>query len=283
MSAEPSAADRWSSWLTHGRFMGRSVSQRGAAEELLRRFRDTVLDHADLQPGERVLDVGAGTGLLATRAAELVGPSGTVIALDVSVPALEKIPAGPRVRRVGGDVVSLPLAGGRVDAVVMRSVLIYVADSAAAMREIARVLRPGGRVSLFEPVNSQRGHNVDLSSLPASFHAALKGGSVKPDRATDPMLAFDPERFLPVVAEAGLRPETVASELVVEQLTTAEEVDGYLRRPPNPCARAPLEEITDQLGADAAERCRAVWLDALRSGPVEFSTPVLYLSARKPS
>lgn len=52
---------------------------------------------------------------------------------------------------------------------------------------------------------------------------------------------------------------------------------------PSPCAPSTLEEITEQLGADAADRYRAVRLEALRSGPIEFSAPVLYLSARKPS
>ena len=105
-----------------------------------------------------MLDVGAGTGLLALDAGRRVGATGGVIALDVSHDALVRCRgvwrSGEPLHPLVADAVSLPLAKECVDAVVARSVLIYVVDKAAAAAELLRV-RPGGRASIFEPINSR--------------------------------------------------------------------------------------------------------------------------------
>jgi ubiquinone/menaquinone biosynthesis C-methylase UbiE len=104
--------------------------------QTLNRLRDRVLAGARVRMGMTVVDMGAGTGLLALDAARRVGPSGRVIALDVSCPALvecrRRQQAGDRLTVVVGDAVSLPLADHCADAVVTRSALIYVADKARA-------------------------------------------------------------------------------------------------------------------------------------------------------
>src|SRR5207302_1795244 len=98
---------------------------------------------AQLQDGQRALDVGAGTGLLALEAQRRVGPSGEVVALDISYDALRECQrqAGPdgtaaRPSPVVGSVVPMPFRDGSFDAVLTRSVLIYVVDKAAAVREL---------------------------------------------------------------------------------------------------------------------------------------------------
>ena len=82
------------------------------------------------------------------------------MALDLSVDALFECrrqegtaKSSVSLTYVGGDVSHLPLASQSVDAVMTRSVLIYIADKQAAVRELYRVLKPHGRVSIFEPIN----------------------------------------------------------------------------------------------------------------------------------
>ncbi len=153
--------DPWAEWLLRGRQQGMSERGTQRMQRGLTRLRDRVLARARLRPGLRVLDVGAGTGLLALDARRRVGPSGHVYALDISRDALLAARASGEQQTdtaplglLTGEATRLPFADASLDRVFTRSVLIYVDDKAAAAREFFRVLRPGGRASLFEPINS---------------------------------------------------------------------------------------------------------------------------------
>jgi ubiquinone/menaquinone biosynthesis C-methylase UbiE len=111
------------------------------------RVRNRVLAGARLRKGMRVLDVGAGTGLLALEAGRRVRQPGAVIALDVSTDALRECgratqaaSGAAQLTYVGGDAVAMPLPDACVDAVIARSVLIYVTDKPRAAREMHRVV-----------------------------------------------------------------------------------------------------------------------------------------------
>mgnify|MGYP002622736248 FL=1 len=116
------------------------------AQELLLRM-------ADLQPGERVLDVAAGTGLATFPAAAAVGPSGEVVGTDISTrmveaAALEAERRGlDHVRFVRTDAEALEVDGGPFDAALCALGLMYVPDPVAALARMREVTRPGGRVA----------------------------------------------------------------------------------------------------------------------------------------
>jgi demethylmenaquinone methyltransferase/2-methoxy-6-polyprenyl-1,4-benzoquinol methylase len=115
-----------------------------------RRYRARVLRGAGLVPGARVLDVAAGTGLLAAAALPLVGPTGSVVALDLSAGMLRVAGRHAGLRLVQGSMDALPFAGAAFDLLTMGYALRHVASLDAAFAEFARVLRPGGRALLLE-------------------------------------------------------------------------------------------------------------------------------------
>ena len=104
-----------------------------------------------LSAGERVLDVGAGTGRLALHLAELVGPSGEVVAVDPLaerlVLARARATANLRVIQARAEDLSA-LPADHFDAVVLNSVLHWIADQHSALEQLRRVLKPGGRLAL---------------------------------------------------------------------------------------------------------------------------------------
>ena len=167
--------DRWADWLVRGRDRGATEAQMWRTRRVLGRVRDRVLREAKLRPGERVVDLGAGTGLLALEARRRVKASGYAVALDVSVDALSECRRQAELAAnvaplacVAGDALHVPLASQSVDVVMTRSVLIYLADKPAGVRELYRVLKPRGRASIFEPINEVReqvGNRVRASGV----------------------------------------------------------------------------------------------------------------------
>jgi len=105
-----------------------------------------------LQPGETVLDLGSGPGLDAFLAARQVGPKGHVIGVDMTPAMLQRARAGAaklgasHVEFRQGRLEALPVADVSVDAVTSNCVINLVPDKGAVFREVARVLRPGGRM-----------------------------------------------------------------------------------------------------------------------------------------
>lgn len=119
------------------------------------RWRRALVDFIDPRAGMRVLDVATGTGMvafaLAARGAEVVGLDQSEAMLGGAQARLERTPelAG-RLSFVLGEAESLPFDDGEFDAVSFTYLLRYVEDRTATMRELARVLRPGGRIGMAE-------------------------------------------------------------------------------------------------------------------------------------
>lgn len=119
------------------------------------RWRRALVDALAPQPGQRVLDVATGTGLvafeLARRGCQVVGIDQSEEMLSGARNALQRRPSlAHRVRFVRGQAEDLPFGDGEFDAVSFTYLLRYVDDRMATMRELARVLRTGGRIGMVE-------------------------------------------------------------------------------------------------------------------------------------
>ena len=152
-------ADVWSQWLLHGRHAD-DPRLRQSVCVMVDRYIDRVLDGARLAPDETLADIGSGEGLVALRAIERVGRSLRVWLTDVSEPMLRHAERQAIERGLQDQCRFLCCPADRlegigdasVDVVTTRSVLAYVLDKTSALREFHRVLKPGGRISLAEPV-----------------------------------------------------------------------------------------------------------------------------------
>ena len=116
--------------------------------------RRAVLDALKLLPGENVLDIGCGPGFMAQELLPIVGPAGKVSAIDVNEGAIAlaraRCVAHSNVEFQSANVTALPYLDSSFDAVVSTQVYEYVRDLNAALRELYRVLRPGGRAVIMD-------------------------------------------------------------------------------------------------------------------------------------
>jgi len=258
--------DRWATWLAALRTGGEDDERRRGFERLVG-WRDHILDNADLGAGETLLDVGCGEGLVGFGALER--GSGTVLFSDISTDLLDfcrsaaaELGLLERARFVEAPAEDLSaIASGTVDVVTTRSVLIYVADKDAAFAEFFRVLRPGGRVAVFEPVNRfaqtdggrWMGYDVAPVAEIAEKVRSVYASAQPPE--TDPMFDFDERRLLELADRAGFFP----LKLELESAIDAPEFrnwDVLLSTPMNP--RAPSLSAAMEEALDGGERERFV-------------------------
>lgn len=240
----------------------RDVDTSGVAPELIhyletvaampevRHVHDVAAAILDAKPGERVLEVGCGLGADARELAERVGPDGAVTAIDVSQAmidaATERHDPALDVTYERADVTSLPYGDGTFDVVRIERVLQHVADADLACREMARVLKPGGRLLAYD---------TDWGSL-----------SVAVERVDDDLrqrcLAHLASRF--IQSRAGLELRRMLTEAGLRVTTVTPHAFAYTDLA---TAAIPLPMLNDQIPpeADMVPRDdRDAWLEALR-------------------
>jgi ubiquinone/menaquinone biosynthesis C-methylase UbiE len=128
---------------------------------LFAQWAPTLLDLADLRPGQRLLDVACGTGVVARAAAQRCGSPALVTGVDLNPAMLEvAAEAAPDIDWRLGDALDLPLADERFDVVACQSALMFFDDRARALREMARVLGRDGRLAVqtYAPLSRQPGY-----------------------------------------------------------------------------------------------------------------------------
>ena len=295
MALEP---DRWSRWLLERRDAG-DARQRSAILDGLAPIRERVLANAEPLDGATLLDVGTGDGLIGLAALGRVGAGGTVIFSDISDALLGHVHAAVSQRGLleraqfvstsAEDLAEIP--DGSVDVVTTRSVLAYVSERARALEAMWRVLRPRGRISLFEPINSLMfpeppdrfwGYDVSAVTDLADKVKASYGGLSEPASAA--MMDFD-DRDLVALAEAvGFARIHLELHVDVEAGASLDAIgiDALLDSAPNPLAPTARESIAAALTPDEQERFVAGLRRAVQEGDRLRRSAVAYLVASKP-
>jgi ubiquinone/menaquinone biosynthesis C-methylase UbiE len=288
------ASDRWHRWLTDVRFGGDPAVREQILTDLLYPVRDTVLDKAQLKPGDTVLDVGVGDGLIAFGALERLSPSGHVIFTDISQDLLDHCRAAAaaegqldRCSFVLASADSLTaITDCRVDVVTTRSVLIYVKDKAAALREFHRVLRPGGRISVYEPINvlmhdPDRFLGYDITPIkPLVDKVEALYQSIQPP-GEDPMLDFDDRDLVRHAEQAGFAQIDLELRVTVKNRTQPIRWEQGLRMSGNPLVPTLGEALDRTLSPQEITEFTAYLKPLVESGTSRRRLAVAYLTATR--
>lgn len=286
--------DRWAEWLAERRFGG-DPAFRAEVLARLAETRDRVLDRAELREGETLLDVGCGEGLIGFGALER--GAGSVIFSDISTDLLDfcreaaaELGVLERCRFVEASADDLAsIEDESVDVVTTRSVLIYVKEKAAAFGEFARVLRRGGRISLWEPINrfgsAERrgsgfvGYPLDgVDEIVAKLRAPID--ELQPPD-TDPMLDFDERDLIRLADAAGFFPLRLTLDARIEA-TEPRSWDGFLDMAWNPNVPTLREAMEQALSPHERERLTARLRPLVERGEGEWRMALAHLSAVRP-
>jgi len=285
------AQDRWARWLLERRDAGDADARRQSLE-FLAPIRDRVLDAAEVRPGEVVLDVGTGEGLLAFGALDR---GARVIFSDVSDDLLElcreqaaALGVLDRCDFVTASATDLaPVPDGSVDVVTTRSVVIYLEDKAAAFRAFHRVLRPGGRLSIFEPINramwpepDDRFWGYDMRPVLAE---ARKLKAVFEDGADATLVDFDERDLVRFAEEAGFIEVRLEYELEVapRQLFGQRSWDTFLHSSGNPLSPTLAEAMNAALTPQEREAVARHLAPLVERGEAVTRSAAAYLRAVK--
>ena len=294
-----STQDHWAQWLLQRRFGGNSQQVKTTLERLSK-VRNQVLEHGRIKEGESVLDVGCGDGLIAFGALDLVGQHGQVLFSDISQDLLdhcqilaEQLHVLDRCQflRTSAEDLSA-VVNQSVDVVTTRSVLMYVAKKQQAFQQFYRVLKPNGRLSIYERINRFvfpepphrfLGYEVtpvmDLTQKVVALFAV-------PDCA--PMIDFDERDLFAFAEQAGF--SEVHLELhtsVIPGAREKEAEDGrqrwetFLKSAANPLVPTFEEAMQRALTADEAEHLVSYLRPLVEKNQREERSSVAYLWAVK--
>ena len=228
---------------------------------------------AALRPGERVLDAACGTGIVARLAAERVGPEGSVAGVDITPDMLavaRTVTSRFPIRWYETSVEAMPLSDRSFDVVFCQLGLMFVQDKAAALREMRRVLVPGGRIYASVPT-------------PTRFLNVLENALARhvPDAAPFIRLVFslnDPKALESLFNDAGFK--AVAIQSISKQMhfpSPQEFLWQYLSCTPLAGAMLDLDNsVRTALEHDVVEG----WQKWVEDGRMTHSQPVLIASGR---
>lgn len=296
-------SDIWSEWLLHHRHGG----DKGIActiQAQTSNFAGRVIDGARVGPRMTLVDVGTGDGLVAFLAIDRIGPSLHVVLTDISTPILKYAEQRAGECGVSDQCRFIKCSADRLEgvgndsahAVTTRAVLAYVADKAAAMNEFFRVLKPGGHISICEPVmryealeifalksivDAQPAQSLDrLTELLCRIRAGQFPHTVE-GIMENPMTNFSEQDLVRIAEDAGFI--DVQMELHVEVFpTSATNWDAFLESSPHPLAPPVKQLIAERLTEEEHRYLEERFRPLIEAAQSNSTSRNVYLTARKP-
>lgn len=201
------------------------VYEKNQVKAIFEPWARVLIDLAQPQSGEHVLDAACGTGVIARLVAPVVGPTGRTVGLDFDPQMLEVAEAvGPQTEWHQGDLQSLTFADEAFNLVICQQGLQFLPDRAAGLREMHRVLRPGGRLvlALWTELANSPGHAILFQAL---------GAAIAKDMSRPPPWSLAGESQVLQLIEAAGFPTDVETRVTSLQATYAsarEFVEIYL-------------------------------------------------------
>ncbi|MCC6790317.1 MAG: class I SAM-dependent methyltransferase [Thermomicrobiales bacterium] len=219
---------------------------RSLAPAMFAPWAPTLVERAGVRPGQRVLDVACGTGVATRAAADATGPDGHVTGLDNSAAMLDvaRATSPAAIEWIEASATAMPLPDGSYDIVLCQQGLQQIPDRLAALREMRRVLVPGGRLAIL--VWSRIEENPGMAALVAALERHVGPEAARNRRA--PFALGDSTEVRRLIGDAGFDDLRIETLIEAAGFPSPESIFRYQ------LASTPLTTI----GELSAEICRAI-------------------------
>lgn len=206
------------------------VTEAERYDSMMEPFTSALSEAVALSGGERVLDVGCGSGATTIAAAQQVGAEGVATGIDVSPPLLDlarkrAAQAGISIELIEGDAQTYPFPPKAFDAVISRNGLMFFDDPVAAFRNLATTLKPNGRLAFLAPQGPQRNEWVMVAAAAAAQHVGIPEG-IGPDQP-GPFALSNPDRIRAILEQSGFAHITL--DEVVHPIRVGDDEEDVIR------------------------------------------------------
>jgi ubiquinone/menaquinone biosynthesis C-methylase UbiE len=274
-------ADQIAYWNGPG---GQRWADRQAAQDiLLAPVLDILIDRARLKTGERIIDVGCGSGATSIAFAEKVGPSGHVLGIDVSGPMLararQSAPAGLPIEFLLADATVHPFEPASYDLLASRFGVMFFADPALSFANMRKALRPSGRLA-FVCWREPRENPFFMAPLQAAYKHVPKLPQQGPEDP-GPFAFASEERVRRILSEAGFtRVEMEPCPLMLDA-AIGRGLDGAVQGALEigPVSRA-LEDQPPEMRGKAADSIREALAPFAKGDAVPLPASIWIVTAR---
>lgn len=243
-------------------------SEAARYDEINRAFGEALIDAAQLSPGEHVLDVGCGAGAITLEAARRVRPGGSVLAIDISPDLVamardRTASAGAvEVELIEADAAAYPYDEEAFDVLVSRNGLMFFDDPDAALTNLARALRPGGRIVFTAPQALDRNPWIMVAGAAAAPYVGIPAG-VAPGQP-GPLGMADRSLIETVLGRAGFTAVEIQELTGSMRIgTNVDDAVAFIRSIPM------VRDLLDS--ASAANRAAAI--EAVEQALADHATP----------
>lgn len=242
------------------------------------------MDRLDIRPGQRIVDLGCGTGQTTVDLAGRVGPAGRAVGVDITAALLERARANARAAGAGNidflhaDVQSSDIGKGTFDGAFSRFGVMFFADPVAAFTNVHDALKPGAALSFvcWQPVTSN-----EWMLVPAMAAVSVLGTMPEmpaPD-APGPFSLADPDRVRNILGSAGFRDVDIADHSDVMRMPE-EQIPSWVE---SALGVGAVQRMIEGADSETVERVRVAIDEAMRSrlqdGEVPLSRAILLVRA----
>jgi len=281
----------WSSWLAKTRFSHLSQEQREQTLRWLLAVRDIILEKAQIVQGDKVVDIGTGTGLLGFGVIEKFHDKVELIfsdkfedCLDECKKLLEDCNIKHDAHFLQSDACDIKIPDGSVDKALMRSVLVHILDKQKAIDEIYRILKTGGTFCAFEPIISSntRYHELINAGDITDFDEFKKAEDDFMSAQDNPLTNFNQHTLAKNLECAGFKDGNVDVQVTASSYAVDENaIDSWFTAVPSPGQPSMKDRFLEYFDEEKVNRYIEEYKKVLNGKTVTISSNTVFIKAVK--
>lgn len=281
----------WTQWLRETRFSYMTEEQKSQTLNWLIAVRDLLIQRAEVKKGDRIIDLGCGTGLMGFGILEKFRDDVEIIFSDKFEDCinecsdfLKKLNIPNKASFLQSDCADIKLPDNSIDKAFMRSVLVHIVDKQPVISEVYRILKTGGSFNVFEPViaSNTRYHELVEAHKIDDFEEFKKAEDDFMTNKNNSLVNFDQNTLLKMLEVAGFSDgsvdvDTTASKYFANRKT----IEKWFEGKPSPTEKSMKERFMDYFSEEKVNKYIEQYVLALQNTDVEIKTNTVIIKAIK--